>query len=99
MTNEENNRREFEEWADKNGYDLLPAEYAKDIYRDANTRWSWEAWQAARERQGKPVKYCVWYYDDEKRRDVSGCGKWLTSIESECDMKHCPFCGGVALGL
>jgi len=57
MTTEETNRREFEEWAEKNGYDLLPTKYAKDIYRNANTRWSWEAWQAAREKFNNLHRY------------------------------------------
>ena len=98
MTTEETNRREFEEWIQSLGHYPLRFKESQ-IYVSSSHNASWEGWQAARERQGKLVKYCVWYYDDEKRRDVSGCGKWLTSIESECDMKHCPFCGGVALGL
>jgi hypothetical protein len=54
--NIETNLREFEEWAQKDGYTLRKAGYASDIYASANTRFAWEAWQAARERQWMPIE-------------------------------------------
>lgn len=50
---EETNRREFEEWVDHQGFSLIREH--EGYWGDA-TQWSWEAWQAARERQWMPIE-------------------------------------------
>jgi hypothetical protein len=53
MTTE--SRREFEEWAN-NGYFLARQDHFPDLYRAIQTQRAWEAWQAARERQWRPIE-------------------------------------------
>jgi len=51
-------RREFEEWANPKGYYLRKNSYI-DItayYESTDTEQAWEAWQAARERQWRPIE-------------------------------------------
>jgi len=54
MTTE--SRREFEEWANNN---LLPINKigTAQVYSSVVTEYAWEAWQAARERQDKHLKF------------------------------------------
>jgi hypothetical protein len=52
----ETNRREFEEWAAKEDYDVRKSKYDPKYYMFISTQSSWEAWQAARERQWMPIE-------------------------------------------
>jgi len=81
MTTE--SRREFEEWADHQGFALIREH---EGYWGDSTQWSWEAWQAARERKNEPepanevtnkkVRLYGWSH-------CSDCWQWSGNYESE----------------
>jgi hypothetical protein len=51
----ETNRREFEEWAAKEDYDVRKSKYDPKYYMFISTQSSWEAWQAARAKQSEII--------------------------------------------
>lgn len=84
MNTTETNRREFEEWKHKQGGHYMSRNntLGSDLsgYQDPFTEGQWKAWQAARERQTRPMQDACELIADIMRDEVNivdECEKFL----------------------